>query len=191
MRSTNRLIYYLDRSALPLSSMEHVFSIIMRLTLLLSLALLVLTGELIARAGTLPDLVSLPALRDLHLFFGGLLLMVICWRLFIAAAGLPRFLRRAKAQGWKNIPGQIKTLLGNLSPASTLVWSLILTMVFSGLERFWQFRYGGGYLPWASPLAWAALHRHASFYLYALFIFLALNWSRIKLRDIHGYFFSP
>ncbi|MDH4246491.1 MAG: cytochrome b/b6 domain-containing protein [Deltaproteobacteria bacterium] len=165
----------------------------------LSLVVLAFTGEWITHLDSpgASNLVSIPALRGLHALAGMILLgvLLVLGLNFMSRLGrVWRSRRNGRGQSlqawWSHrVPGQQGSPLRMWMNGGFAV--LVGLLVLSGLERFWQVRYGGSVLPLLSPFSWYALHRLIPFYLYALLMFLSFNWGRMLLKRILRYLYAP
>ena len=190
MQPTETLRTILLRLHFSLLTAEHALQRFMHWGFRLSLLVLAITGEWITHLDSpgSSTLVSLPALRGIHAL-GAMLLVAVLLAHALDRLGL--FYRWWQKQSspfplfssWRG-----RNLRSLMNGAFALLVGLL---VFSGLERFWQMRFGGGMLPALSPFTWYALHRVLPFFLYALLLFLSFNWGRMLLKRMLRYLYAP
>ena len=193
MPHTENLRTILLRLHFALLTAEHALQRFMHWGFRLSLVVLAITGEWITHLDSpgSSTLVSIPALRGIHAL-GAMVLLAVLLAHALDRVGV--FYRR-----WQNRSSHAPLLspwrwqnLRSLRALMNGTFALLVgLLVVSGLERFWQMRYGGGLLPVLSPFAWYALHRVLPFFLYALLLFLSFNWGRMLLKRMLRYLYAP
>jgi hypothetical protein len=153
----------------------------------LALAMALFTGEWLTLADGREGLISVPALRALHVLAGLVLLLVLLARLVNlgAAAGRHLLRHRGLARGALSGLATLPTLL------SAAFWASLVLLLLSGVERTLQLRYGVQALPGLSPLVWGALHWALLPFLYVFLLLLVVNWGKVALKRALEYLYTP
>lgn len=136
-------------------------------------------------------MVSLPALRSLHALSGMLLATGVGYRFgVLATKGLRRVLVRRKLR-----MGDLLDLLTPLKKGRGWLflgyWVALGVMVLSGLERYFQVRYGQGVEILLQGPVWYALHKLAPSYLYTFILLIAFNWGKMTYARLREYLYAP
>jgi len=150
----------------------------------LALLSLIVTGELLAAGWAMRGLPPFATLRGLHLLSAGALLLVLAYRGFAGAVAFAR---------WGHRPGllgrmfELRHLDWGVATVRVLTWASLLLLVWSGLERHAQMRFGWSAVPPGDAALWAVVHRVACPYFYAFLVFSGFLRLRRFLPSFRDY----